>query len=67
MLLFVGFLVNDLGELTLHNDTWPYLIPLGGAAALGYGTRWIRAVLAATGHPDDEVGDVSRSWTPVRP
>ncbi|MEV0136733.1 hypothetical protein AB0H83_50950 [Dactylosporangium sp. NPDC050688] len=41
-LLFVGFLVNDLGELALRDGTWPYLVPLGLAAVLGCGRRRLR-------------------------
>ena len=41
MQVYVGFLVNDLGELALRSDTWPYLIPLGFAAALGWGQHCI--------------------------
>lgn len=58
MLIYVGFLVNDLGELTLHSDTWPYLLPLGLAAVLGWSQRWMRARPPRTAHAD---GDLPQS------
>ncbi|GAB3844336.1 hypothetical protein ACFPIJ_51790 [Dactylosporangium cerinum] len=58
MLTFIGFLVNDFGELTLRNDTWPYLLPIGFAALLGWGQHWMRAAPPRGGHPDGEDRDL---------
>ncbi|MEV4517473.1 hypothetical protein AB0K00_52020 [Dactylosporangium sp. NPDC049525] len=54
MLVYVGFLVNDLGELTLRGGTWPFLIPLGFAAVLGWGQHWLRARPPGAGRFDGD-------------
>lgn len=49
-LLFIGFLVNDYGELTWDGErTQAYLLFMTLAVALGLGQRWMRSVLRADG------------------
>ncbi|WBB78486.1 hypothetical protein O7606_19970 [Micromonospora sp. WMMD882] len=57
MAMFVGFLANQLGDLTATAEAWSYAVVIGFTGVLGSGYRFMRRIPgAAREEPDRGAG-----------